>query len=204
MVKSKSGERTLLASVALSSPGPLVVGIALFFGRSSTQVADFIRRTSELVAIIVSWVVYRIIHKSSEPDEEYKAKLERNANLSVGLAMCLSGVALMFIAIFSSNEEKGNVIPGLVIAILGVIANFIFWLRYSKLNRENYDAILQVQSKLYLAKFIVDACVTITLLFIAIAPTAPVTPYVDLLGSIIVSIYLIINGIGTIKNAKSK
>lgn len=202
MVKSKSGERTLLASVALSSPGPLVVGVALYFGRSSTQIADFIRRTSELVAIIVSWAVYRIIHKSSEPDEEYKAKLERNANLSVGAAMCLSGIALMFIAIFSSKGEKGNVIPGLVIAILGVITNSIFWLRYSKLNRENHDAILAVQSKLYLAKSIVDTCVTISLSFIAIAPTAPMTPYVDLFGSIIVSIYLIINGITTIKKSK--
>ena len=45
-MKSKSGERTLLASVLMSSPGPIVVGTALFFGRSSTQFADFIRRTA--------------------------------------------------------------------------------------------------------------------------------------------------------------
>ena len=36
-MKKNSGERTLLASVLLSSPGPLVLGVALFFGRSSTQ-----------------------------------------------------------------------------------------------------------------------------------------------------------------------
>jgi len=29
-MKSKSGERTLLASVLMSSPGPIVVGTALF------------------------------------------------------------------------------------------------------------------------------------------------------------------------------
>lgn len=204
MLKSKSGERTLLASVAMSSPGPLVVGIALFFGRSSTQIADFIRRTSELVAIIISWLVYRIIHKSAEPDEAYKARLERNANLSVGTAMCLSGLALIFIAVFSSNNEKGNVIPGLLIAILGVIANFIFYLRYTKLNRLNPDSILAVQSRLYLAKFIVDLCVSISLLFIAIAPKASITSYVDLVGSIIVAVYLVINGIDTIREAKVK
>jgi len=47
IMKSKSGERTLLASVLMSSPDDSC-GTALFFGRSSTQFADFIRRTAEL------------------------------------------------------------------------------------------------------------------------------------------------------------
>lgn len=146
MVKSKSGERTLLASVLLSSPGPLVLGVALFFGRSSTQLADFIRRTAELIAIIISWIVYRILQRSGESDSAYKAKLERTANLCVGAAMCLSGAAMLFIALFSPNMEKGNVIPGLVIAVLGTIVNTWFWLSYRKLNKEKPDSILAVQS----------------------------------------------------------
>lgn len=56
-MKGQSGERTLLASVLLSSPGPIVVGAGLLIGRSSTQLADFIRRTAELAAIVVSWAV---------------------------------------------------------------------------------------------------------------------------------------------------
>lgn len=63
ILKSKSGERTLLASVVMSSPGPIVVGVALYFGRSSTQLADFIRRSAELIAIIVSWIVFRIVQR---------------------------------------------------------------------------------------------------------------------------------------------
>lgn len=79
-MRSKSGERTLLASVVMSSPGPIVVGAALFLGRSSTQLADFIRRTAELVAIIVSWILFRILNKRGEPDPELKNKLEQTAN----------------------------------------------------------------------------------------------------------------------------
>jgi divalent metal cation (Fe/Co/Zn/Cd) transporter len=194
-VKLKSGERTLLASVVMSSPGPIVVGVALFFGRSSTQIADFIRRAAELVSIIVSWIVFRILHKSGEPDVVRKDKLERTANLCVGIAMCLSGAAMLFIALFSPNIEKGNVIPGLVIAVLGVTTNSWFWLRYRKLNREKPDAIFAVQSKLYCAKSVVDACVTISLTVVAAAPTSPTARYVDLGGSIIVAVYLIMNGI---------
>ena len=201
-MKSKSGERTLLAYVLMSSPGPIVLGIALFFGRSSTQLADFIRRTAELVAIIVSWIVFSILQKNEDQDLIYKEKLESTANLSVGIAMCLSGVALMFIALFSSNTEKGNVIPGLVIAILGVTTNTWFWLRYSKHNKEKPDAIMAVQSRLYRAKSLVDACVTIALCFIAIAPASAISRYVDMGGSIIVAIYLVVNGIITICSKK--
>lgn len=203
-MKPKSGERTLLASVVMSSPGPIVVGVALFFGRSSTQLADFIRRTAELVAIIVSWIVFRILHKSGEPDLARKDKLEHTANICVGVAMCLSGAAMLFVALFSPNTEKGNVIPGLVIAVLGVTTNSWFWLRYRKLNREKPDAILAVQSKLYRAKSLVDTCVTIALTVVAVAPATLAARYVDLTGSLIVAVYLIVNGIITIRGRNTE
>lgn len=197
-MKSKSGERTLLASVVMSSPGPIVVGVALFLGRSSTQLADFIRRTAELIAIIVSWIVFRILQNKDELDIARKNELERIANICVGATMCLSGPVILFVALFSSNTGKGNVIPGLVIAVLGIIANSWFWLRYRKLNQENANTIYAVQSKLYRAKSLVDVCVAIALTTVAIAPGAAITRYVDLIGSIIVSVYLIVNGIITI------
>ena len=183
----------------MSSPGPVVVGVALFFGRSSTQLADFIRRTAELIAIIVSLVVFRILKKNVKPEAALKEKLERTANLFVGGAMCLSGVAIIFAALFSPAMDRGNVIPGLIIAILGTIVNSWFFLRYRRLNQEKPDAILAVQSKLYLAKSMVDACVTTALAVVTVAPDAPATLYVDLGGSIIVGAYLIMNGIITLR-----
>lgn len=201
-MKQKTGERTLLTSVILSSPGSIVVGIGLFLGRSSTQIADFIRRTAELVAIIVSWLVFRHLHKSGEPDAVHKDKLERIANLFVGAAMCMSGTAMIIIALFSAETEKGNVIPGLVIAVLGVTTNSWFWFRYRKLNRDSPDAILAVQSRLYRAKALVDACVTAALAFVAIAPHSPAARYVDLGGSLIVAAYLVMNGIITLRGEK--
>ena len=198
-MKRGNGEKTLLASVLLSSPGPIVVGAGLFLGRSSTQLADFIRRTAELAAILVSWVVFRLIHKSVEPDAARKFGLERTANLCVGAAMCLSGAAMALIALFSDAAEKGNVIPGLVIAVLGVTTNTWFWLRYRMLNREKPDAILAAQARLYRAKSLVDACVTAALAVVAIMPGTPAARIMDLGGSIIVAVYLIASGIITIR-----
>ncbi|MBP7213220.1 MAG: cation transporter [Anaerolineaceae bacterium] len=194
-MKEKTGQKTLLASVVLSAPGPIVLGIGLFFGRSSTQIADFIRRTAELVAIIVSWLTYKATAKDPMADPVKKEKLERTANLCVGWAMSLSGIAMLLISFLSNHSEKGNVVLSLVIAILGAITNSWFWLRYRKLNREEPNAIIAVQSKLYRAKALVDICVTTALAAIAIAPTSPAAAYLDIIGSVIVAVYLLVNGL---------
>ncbi|NLM78396.1 MAG: cation transporter [Ruminococcaceae bacterium] len=190
----KAGERTLLASVLLSSPGPVVVGIGLFLGKSSTQLADFIRRTAELAAIIVSWAVYRVTHKGGQDDADRRRHLERMANFCVGAAMGLSGIAMLYVAFRHPAAEKGNVIPGLVIAVLGVVANTWFWYRYRWLNKATPNPILAIQCRLYQAKAWVDACVTCALAMVAIAPGSLLAYYMDIVGSAAVSLYLLING----------
>jgi divalent metal cation (Fe/Co/Zn/Cd) transporter len=199
MNSKKSGSRTLLMSVLMSSPGPLVVGLGLLSGRSATQIADFFRRSSELLAIIMAYFVYKITTKDSACDEARKARLERYANLFVGAMMCLGGSIMLVLAFFSGNTDKGNVIPGLSIAVMGVIANTLFWRKYTRLNKANPNAILAVQARLYRAKSLVDSCVTVALLSVALAPQSPVSYWLDLVGSIIVAGYLVLCGIQTIR-----
>lgn len=201
MNQKQSGSRTLMWSVIMSSPGPLVVGLGLLAGRSSTQIADFFRRSAELLAIIMSFVVYRLTTREDSQDIQRKERLERMSNRFVGAMMCLGGSFMVFLALFSETEDKGNVIPGLTIAILGVIANTIFWRKYSKLNKAQPNAILAVQARLYRAKSLVDTCVTAALLSVAIAPASQVSLYLDFIGSLIVAVYLIWCGIRTIFEA---
>ena len=204
MSNKKSGKRTLLWSVIMSSPGPLVVGLGLIVGQSSTQIADFVRRSSELLAIIMAFVVYMITTKDGVCDTKKKEKLEKISNIFVGAMMCLGGTMMLLLALISENTEKGNVIPGLSIAVMGVIANTIFWRKYAKLNKAEPNVILAVQARLYRAKSLVDGCVTIALLFVAIAPKAKASYYVDLIGSVIVAVYLIICGVQTIGEKLTK
>lgn len=201
-VQRKSGKNTLLASVVLSSPGPIVLGAGLMVGRSSTQLADFVRRTAELAAIIVSWVIFRMTSKDGEQDAKRKARLESIANLCVGLAMCFGGGAMAIIALLSENTEKGNVIPGLVIAVLGVITNSWFWFRYRALDKASPNAILAVQSKLYRAKSLVDICVTAALATVAISPASAAAYYMDIAGSAAVAVYLLVNGVSTVVKSR--
>ena len=198
MSNNKSGAKTLLWSIIMSSPGPLVVGLGLLAGRSSTQIADFVRRSAELLAIIMSFVVYRSVTKTDVPDELKKKRMERGSNIFVGSMMCLAGAIMTVLALAIKNEDKGNVIPGLAIAILGVIANSLFWIKYTRLNRAEPNAIMAVQSRLYRAKTLVDSSVTIALLSVLIAPNSAISYWLDLIGSIIVAVYLIWCGIQTI------
>lgn len=199
MSTQKSGSRTLLWSVIMSSPGPLVVGLGLLVGRSSTQIADFVRRSSELLAIIMAFVTYKMTTKDGQTDLLKKEKIENMSNIFVGAMMCLGGAIMLVLAFAAENGEKGNVIPGLVIAILGVVANTIFWRKYTRLNKAEPNPILAVQARLYRAKSLVDSCVTIALLAVLVAPKAPATYYIDLVGSVIVAVYLVLCGIQTIR-----
>ena len=201
MSNKKTGEHTLLWSVLMSSPGPLVVGLGLLSGRSSTQIADFIRRSSELLAIIMSFVTYRITNKDNVCNETRKQKLEQVTNIFVGSMMCVGGIFMIILALTNNNADKGNVIPGLAIAIMGVIANSIFWRRYTHINKIEPNAILRVQSRLYRAKTMVDGCVTIALLSVAIAPLTQISYWLDFIGSLIVAVYLIWCGGRTIYEA---
>lgn len=204
MSKSKSGSRTLLMSVLMSAPGPLVVGLGLLSGRSSTQIADFVRRSAELLAIIMSFAVYRITTKDDACDEARRTALERRSNAFVGAMMCVGGAFMIALTLMSENADKGNVIPGLAIAVLGVIANTAFWLKYTRLNQQSPNAILQVQARLYRAKSLVDSCVTAALLSVVIAPESPVSFWLDFAGSLVVALYLIWCGLRTVAEAIQK
>ena len=199
MQEKKSGAKTLLWSVIMSSPGPLVVGLGLLTGSSSTQIADFVRRSAELLAIIMSFVVYSLLAKGGIRSSVDKQKLESRSNMFVGAMMCLAGTIMAVLTFTMNQDDKGNVIPGLAIAVLGVIANSIFWSKYTRLNQANPDAILAVQARLYRAKTLVDISVTIALLSVLTAPQSIVSRWLDLVGSLVVAVYLVWCGIKTIR-----
>jgi divalent metal cation (Fe/Co/Zn/Cd) transporter len=192
-----SRKKTLLIAFLLSAPGPLVTGLAVMSSYSSTQLADFIRRTVELAALFISWWVFRKIHGTSELGEANQVKLERAAGLSVAGAMVCSGMVMLIVAVsrLSAFEPGGNVYLGLTIAILGLVTNSYFYWRYTVMNREQYNSVIASQRDLYRAKAFVDFCVVTALAAVAIAPHHPATKYVDVMGSVIVAIYLLWTGL---------
>jgi divalent metal cation (Fe/Co/Zn/Cd) transporter len=202
--QSFNGQRTMLISLLLSAPGPIVTGIPALASHSSTQIADFLRRSAELVALFAAWWIYRKLQKSMESDDVYRAGLERMANLTVAGAMICSSIAMLVVGVtrLFVYEASGNVIMGLIIAILGVLTNSWFWWRYRNMIREQFDPVISGQHKLYRAKSCVDICVVIALTSVAVAPGHPATKYIDALGCILVAGYLLHNGLEIIRKNK--
>ena len=66
-------------SVLMSAPGPLVVGLGLLAGRSATQLADFFRRSSELLAIIIAFITYQLT--AGKPEDGRKERIQKLSNL---------------------------------------------------------------------------------------------------------------------------
>ena len=196
--EKKTGTRTLLLSVLLSAPGPLILGLGLRVGHSSTQISDFTRRTAELLALVVAFIVYVMTNRRADMGEARKRDLERNGNRFSGVIMCLSGLSMILVTLLSGSEDKGNVIPALAVAFLGVVANVLFWRKYTALYRAQKNAILGVQARLYGAKSAVDICVTLALLAVLAFPGTAASYWIDRVGSLLVSLYMIRCGVRTV------
>jgi divalent metal cation (Fe/Co/Zn/Cd) transporter len=197
--QAASREKTLLVAFLLSAWAPLTTGIAVVISRSTTQVADFIRRTAELVALFVSWQVFRYLQRNDKLDTASRARVERIAGISVGVALGCSGIVMLGLAIsrISSFEPGGNVYLGLGIAVLGLITNTWFWRRYTSMTREHFNPVIETQIQLYRAKAFVDICVITALSAVAINPLHPATRYIDVLGSVAVAVYLLWSSLRT-------
>ncbi len=184
-------ERTLLLAIGLSAFGPFATGYAVVLSQSTTQLADFVRRTAELGAMIVSWAMFRRLTRGSG-GPAYRSRLSRIANTSVAAAMATSGVILTLLALVRLGRWSpgGNVYPGLAVAVLGLGVNTWFWRRYANMPREHYEPIIATQTRLYLGKAAVDLCVVGALAAVALAPAHPATRVIDVAGSIAVGAYL--------------
>ncbi len=173
--------------------GPAATGLAVARSQSSTQVADFVRRTVELVALCLSWLVFRHLHRH-EISEAQRCRLERMAGWGVTVALGCSGLVMLSIGVLRLRapfDPGGNVLIGVTIAALGAMTNGWFWRRYASLNREQPDAIIEAQRRLYRGKTFVDVCVLTALGSVALFPGHPVNRYVDGVGMMVVAAYLI-------------
>lgn len=195
--QAPKGGKTLLSSLILSAPGPLVTGIAAVTSRSATQLADFIRRSAELVATFFSWWVFRKTTRDTALGSAERARLESLTSLVVTCAMVFAGIAMCVVGALRliTPRASGNVLMGLIIAILGALTNTWFWLRYRRLAREEGSPVMAAQQKLYRAKAVIDLSVTLALLVVAILPGHIIAQYIDATGSIAVGIYLITTGL---------
>jgi divalent metal cation (Fe/Co/Zn/Cd) transporter len=192
-------ERTLRQALLLSAWAPAATLAAVLMSHSSTQLADFVRRSVELIAIAAAWWVARTLAAAQAPTAARRRALERGAAHTVAAALAVSGLVTLGLALVrgSGFEPGGDVRIGLAVAVLGAIVNGAFWLRYARYERAAPDVVISAQRRLYRGKAWVDVAVVAALAMVLAAPGHPLTPSVDRSGSLVVGAYLLWSALRT-------
>jgi divalent metal cation (Fe/Co/Zn/Cd) transporter len=198
-------ERTLLVAVLLSLGAPITTGIAVLVSESATQVADFIRRSVELLALVTSWYTFRFLRRNPQLKNEQRKAMEIRSSLFVATAMILSGLVMMAITVKRADNlhPGGNLYPGILVSVGGAITNSWFWIRYTRFLRLEHNPIIYAQRSLYRAKTVVDLCILTILSFILFLPGKDWVKRLDVFGSILVGAYLLWSGVKTAQYIKT-
>ncbi len=163
---------------------------------TSTQLSDFLRRSAELLVLILALVIYNLLKKDLE--ESQKHKLRMIMIRSVGGMLLLTSLVLITLALrnmLNPSIPEGNVWLGLSVALLGVIFNGSFMIRYTLFNRSKQHTVMASQVKLYQTKTLIDISVVISLGAVLLLEANMTTFWIDTIVTVIIAIYLFIRGI---------
>ena len=185
-------ERTLRTACLLSAWAPAALGVALVLGPSTVLIADFIRRTSELLVTAASWRVFRKIARNpSQPPEAFEAS-ERRVSQMVAAVLLMSTVIILITAAIRglSGAEVGWIVPGLLIACGGCTVNCWLWRRSRLLAKREPSPLIDAQWRFYRSKTIADICVIATLIGGAVTRGTAFSSLVDAVGACIIALFL--------------
>ena len=204
MATEQKNQSTMKKAIIIGILSSTTTGISAIIGGSITQFVDFSRRFLEFFSTLVAFVIYKKLNKTSDILDDKKAAIQWRACLITSIVMISSGILLSFVSImsFSSNKEHGNLIPGYIVAILGVLINLYFCISYYRSLQKENDPIIRSQFQMFRAKTGVDFCVVFTLSCFIFAPKWKILPWIDLFGSLIVAVFLFIEGIRNYKQTK--
>ena len=187
---------TLIMSVVFSAFGPLVTGWAVTMNTAATQLADFVRRSLEFAVLVFALYVYLRV-RQQDMTASRRTVLERRIAKLAAVVLWFGASFLLWLFIrglLNPTYPEGSVLVGLSIAVLGLLFNVTFYVRYRTFHRRNGDAVMGTQSRLYQAKTMADMNVILALLAVLIFGASSLTLWVDRLGSLIIAGYLMIRG----------
>jgi len=191
---NREKERTLRAAWMISLAAPVTTLAAFILGGAAVQLADFLRRSSELVGLFFAWWTFRRTGGKSSA-EGITCRLEHITSLVIAAAMILSFLLIAYSTVqrLLDPQPLGMITPGLVIPIGGIAVNGWFWRRGSRLARRESSPVIESQWRLCRAKTVLDVCVLLTLVLTILMQELPASRYIDTVGSGIIGIFLLVS-----------
>ena len=187
----KSGRKKLLFALFIISPALVPLAVSVIFGTSSTETADLVRRSCDVLSVLLAYVAFEITARIDPKNEITRKRIEAFVKYFTGATMCVSGIIMIDISIVGFGGEKGRVIVSFVLALIAALTNAILYFNYRSMK----NSILAVQAKTHFAKMFFNVLVSVILLVWLVVPSATVKSYVDLIGSLFISGYMLLCGV---------
>ncbi len=163
---------------------------------SVTMLMDVLRTASDTGALFLSWLTIRRVAQGKSKHYNYGyGKLENLANLSIGLAMVLSFIIVVDVAIkrFHIHEHVDRVGWGIAFNTLAGIGNAWFWWKNHWLARRQPSPIMESQWRIFRAKTVINACVLMTLIASMVWHDKRWGIYIDPMASFVLAAFLLFN-----------
>lgn len=161
-------QRALLFNVLLSAVVLMFLLFSTVFSNSIIALTDFIQESSDMIAMLFSYIAIRKISQNKNQTYNYGyGKLEAFASLVIGSAMV---IALIFV-IFHLAKAFSNpvVLEGVGVytaigtnVVDGAISLFV-WQRMRALSKDSFSPIMEGQLHLFRAGFLSSAMIASTL-----------------------------------------
>lgn len=187
-------ERILRFGWNLSLMAPLVSGLAFYQSGSLTLLADFFRRSFELLVIFNNWrIIKKIIRNQRLNISQNRIKEEEAGVRGILMAMVLS----FFFTVFNIFREiknpspLGNIGLGLFIGLAGLWVNSFFWQKNKILAKREESPMFFSQWRLYRLKALMDINIVLTLILSRALEESIYANHIDIVGSIIISLFLL-------------
>lgn len=191
--QNKTSSLTLLSVIA-TFVGLIPTTYAMLISNSAALFADFLRCTSEFVALLIA---YLVIRKSSLADfSRYNygmGKLEHMASLAVASAMGISFVIITLL-LYQRTQQHVTVegsLFGFIVAVLGVLANGALWIHYQSHLKNSSSPVVLSQVRLFRSKTLATSVVAISLSLTFVPALRPFAGLSDSLGSALIGLFLL-------------
>lgn len=199
--QNKSGEHTAISGVLAGLVDTIVAVGAMVMASSSILLADSLKTFLEFLAVLLSWLTLRRIHRGGHHSFDYGLhKLEDLASLFVAVLMliCLGVIAIKASIDLCHPSHISGV--GIWISvgtqILYSMINAALCWKNRRLFAMHNSPIFQAQARLFLTKSIADVFILISLLLSMALKDQAWSVYIDPIASFIIATSILAPAVG--------
>jgi ferrous-iron efflux pump FieF len=187
-------DRLVSFAVVTTALSLIPTAYAAFVSNSTTLIADLLRCTAEFTAILLSWIILQKVSKGDRARFNYGfGKLEQLACVAVAASLFITFLLAFVMGIrrIVSPEPIENAEFGLGLALLSVLGNGFLWGVNFTTFLKTGSPIADSQWRLFRAKTLATLVVAASLSGAIFFPTASWSIYIDGVGSIALSLFML-------------